>query len=230
MTRDLGAWIARLYAEPGLTAMGHNQRAPDLNLGLGWLYYGLARVVHPRRALVVGSYRGFVPMVIAKALADNDEPGEVVFVDPGLVDDHWHDPVEVAAWFARFGLDNIRHHRMTTQAFVASEARATVGELGLLFVDGWHTAEQARFDHLAFADQVAPRGLVLFHDSMARRRSTIYGEGDAYDMTVGDYVATLADDPTLQVLDLPYGTGLTLVRRSSRVEPLLEGSQARPSR
>ena len=30
--------MARLYANPELCRMGHNQRAEDVNLGLGWLY------------------------------------------------------------------------------------------------------------------------------------------------------------------------------------------------
>ena len=53
--------------------MGHNQRAEDLNLGLGWLYYGLARLIHPKSAVVIGSYRGFVPLLLGRALRDNVE-------------------------------------------------------------------------------------------------------------------------------------------------------------
>ena len=63
---ELSAWIARVYANPELRRMGHNQRLEDLNLGLGWLYYGFARLVRPARAVVIGSWRGFVPLVIAK--------------------------------------------------------------------------------------------------------------------------------------------------------------------
>ncbi len=230
LTRALDAWIAALYAEPGLTTMGHNQRLGDLNLGLGWIYYALARVVHPRRAVVIGSYRGFVPMVIGRALHDNGETGEVTFIDPGLVDDHWHDPDAVRAWFARFDIGNVRHHRATTQAFVDTVAYRALGELGLLFVDGYHTAEQARFDHEAFVPKLGPRGVALFHDSLVSRRSTIYGDERGYDMSVGDYLDTLRRDPTYQVFDLPFGTGLTLVSRrgASPIEPLLEGVQARP--
>src|SRR5262245_880449 len=96
-------WIARLFEHPDLLRMGHAQRAADLNLGLGWLYYSLARMVRPRTAVAIGSYRGFVPLVLGKALADNLEPGEVVFIDPSFVDDFWKDAENVAAHFARFG-------------------------------------------------------------------------------------------------------------------------------
>src|SRR5207302_8700235 len=72
-------WIARLFSDRNLLRMGHAQRAEDLNLGLGWLYYGLARVIRPAQVVVVGSFRGFVPLILGKALADNSEGGEVVF-------------------------------------------------------------------------------------------------------------------------------------------------------
>ena len=42
--QPLDAWIADLFRHPELLRMGHDQRSEDLNLGLGWLYYGLARV------------------------------------------------------------------------------------------------------------------------------------------------------------------------------------------
>jgi hypothetical protein len=67
---SLTEWIERLFEQRQLLQMGHAQRKEDLNLGLGWLYYALGRVTRPSKAVVIGSYRGFVPLVIAKALAD----------------------------------------------------------------------------------------------------------------------------------------------------------------
>lgn len=211
--------------------MGHNQRAESLNLGLGWLYYALARIVHPRRAVVIGSYRGFVPLVLGKALRDNGEPGEVTFIDPSMVDDFWKDPDATRAHFARFGLDNVRHFLMTTQQFVESEDFRGLGEIGLLFVDGYHSIEQARFDFRAFEGRLADRGLALFHDSMITRRSEIYGSEHAYDITVKAFIDELKHERGLQVLDVPFGTGLTLVRKvtATGTEPLLEGREERPS-
>jgi hypothetical protein len=54
-------WIAKLLDYRDLTRMGHLQRVEDANLGLGWIYYGLARVIRPKQVVVIGSYRGFVP-------------------------------------------------------------------------------------------------------------------------------------------------------------------------
>lgn len=224
----LTAWIAHLYAYPGMLRMGHNQCAEDLNLGLGWIYYGLARLARPRQAVVIGSWRGFAPMVIARACQDN-QAGEVTFIDPSLVDDFWKDPAATSAHFAGFGIHNISHHLATTQQFVQTEAYRQIADVGLLFIDGYHTAEQARFDYLAFEKQLAPRALVLFHDSMGERTSGIYGRDRAYEVTVRDYMDELRRDVGLQLIDLPFGTGLTVMRKvpPGADEPLVEGVMRR---
>lgn len=211
---DLGSWIARLFDHPDLIRMGHNQRTRDHNLGLGWIYYGLARLLDPARVVIIGSWRGFVPMVIARACQDNGNSGEVHFIDPSFIDDFWRDPVRTDAWFQSFGLHNIRHHLCTTQEFVSTPVYRELGDIGLLFVDGYHTAAQARFDYEAFAGRLAPRGLVLFHDSMLLRHSTFYGEDRAYDVDVPHLMDELRQDPRLQLLDLPFGAGLTVMRRT----------------
>jgi predicted O-methyltransferase YrrM len=206
-------WIQRLLADPEMVRMGHGQRGEDGNLGLGWIYYGLVRALRPQLAVVIGSWRGFVPLVIAKAMSDNTEGGRVEFIDPSLVDGFWSDPVAVAAHFRAHDADNIRHHRATTQDFVQTEAFRSLGPVGLLFVDGLHTAEQARFDHEAFRDRLTPEAAVLFHDSVRVRTSRIYGEDRPYEHRVKDYMDELRGNATLQVFDLAVADGLTLVRR-----------------
>lgn len=207
-------WIERLFRDPAMAGMGHAQRVADHNLGLGWIYYGLARLMRPRRIAVIGSYRGFAPLVFARALADNAEEARVVFIDPSLVDDFWTEPAQVAAHFAAHGLHNIDHHRMTTQEFVASEAWRQLDEVGIVLVDGYHTEAQARLDHNAFAAKLTGNGCVLFHDSVRERISRIYGVDKAYSHTVKRYMDALRVDPAWQVLDLPFGDGLTMVRRA----------------
>lgn len=205
-------FISRLFADPEMLRMGHAQRRDDLNLGLGWLYYALARVIRPKTAVVIGSWRGFVPAVIGKALADNTEPGEVLFIDPSLVDDFWSDPARVERHFAGLGAPNVRHSRMTTQEFVAGGAYRDVGEVGMLMVDGHHTAEQARFDYLSFLPKLAPEAVVLFHDSVRRFQSPIYGKNRPYEHTVYLLMDRLRAIPELEVMSLPFDGGLTLVR------------------
>ncbi len=207
-------WISGLFADPELLRMGHRQRRADANLGMGWIYYGLARLIRPRRVVVIGSYRGFVPLVLGRALQDNGEAGEVVFVDPSMVDDFWTEPEAVDAHFAGHGVTNVRHHLATTQAFVETEAYGALDHVGIVFIDGWHTAEQARFDHEAFRDRLTPDGVTLFHDSLRGGRVSVYGPERAYERTVKDYVDELRRDDRLQVLDLDFKNGLSLVRRA----------------
>lgn len=229
---DLTRWVARLYEEPGMLRMGHNQRIEDLNLGLGWLYYALARLLHPRTAVVIGSYRGFVPAVIGRALDDNQEPGRVLFIDPSMVDDYWEDADAVAARFEALGLGNVEHFLMTTQDFVLTRAYRALDEVGLVFIDGYHSEEQVDFDYRAFEGHLAPRGLMLFHDSMLERPSPIYGPDRVYQTRVKTFLDRLRADPALRLFDLPFGTGLTLLAKgdAASLRPLLEGIERPLSR
>ena len=59
-------WLTKLFDYPGLARMGHLQRVKDSNLGLGWIYYALARVIRPKTVVVIGAYRGFVPLILEK--------------------------------------------------------------------------------------------------------------------------------------------------------------------
>ena len=110
---------------------------------------------------------------------------------------------------------NIRHHLMTTQQFVASEAYRQLKPVDLLFVDGYHSAEQACFDHEAFQEHLSAIALVLFHDSTAISVSKVYGQEKRYDCRVKDYIDVLKKNAAWQVFDLPFGDGVTLVRRAT---------------
>ncbi len=205
-------WLKRLFGTEEMLRMGHDQRFEDQNLGLGWVYYALGRVIRPNCAVVIGSWRGFVPVVIGRALKDNVEKGRVVFIDPSLVDDFWSDAKAVKAHFRRFGLRNVRHYRMTTQEFTKTRHYREIGSVGMLFVDGYHTMEQARFDHEAFRHLMSPDGVVLFHDSAGPLDSRLYGPDKRYTHSVHRYMDELRSDAGFQVFDLPQARGVTLVR------------------
>lgn len=212
MPRELTTWIQLLLDDPALRRMGHAQRLEDLNLGLGWIYYGLVRVARPQRIVVIGSYRGFTPLVFARALADNGEGGRVTFIDPSMVDDFWCDPERVQAHFAAYGINNIDHFCLTTQEFAQSAALEELGEVDILLVDGYHSEEQARFDHQTFAQQLGSRGYALFHDAVHDRLTHIYGSDKPYRHTVHHYMDALRRDPEWEVLTLPFDSGLCMVR------------------
>lgn len=216
---SLTDWIERLYQQPDLLRMGHAQRREDLNLGLGWIYYGLARAIRPKSAVVIGSYRGFAPLVLARALADNKEGGTVHFIDPSLVDDFWTDERSVQEHFAELGVTNIVHHRMTTQEFTESEAYHGLADVGIVLIDGYHSAEQAQFDFDALCCKLAPQGMILLHDSVWRLPSGIYGPGREYVHNVADFIDELKQRSGWQVLDFPFGDGLTLARRDAVPTP-----------
>lgn len=206
-------WIEKLFSNDELTGMGHLQRTIDQNLGLGWLYYSLVRIIRPTTVVVIGSYRGFTPLVFGKALADNLEQGNVYFIDPSLVDDFWKQPAQVKDYFARYGVTNVVHFPMTTQQFVQSQSYQNLGEVGVVFVDGYHSFDQAKFDYEAFCDHLSPEGVVLFHDSIRVRTSRIYGPQNGYEHRVKDLIDMLGNDRSLQVFDMPFSDGVTMVRK-----------------
>jgi predicted O-methyltransferase YrrM len=209
-------FIRGLFADPQMLRMGHQQRHDDLNLGLGWLYYSLARILRPQRAVVIGSYRGFSPGVIAKALLENVEGGEVTFIDPSLADGFWSDADQVEEHFRQLGTPNVRHHRYTTQEFITTPAYMELGEIGLLMVDGLHTADQARLDYLAFLDKLSANAIVLFHDSVSEKVSPIYGHDKLYTHTVCRFMERLRETPGLETFTFPFGDGVTLVHGRPR--------------
>jgi predicted O-methyltransferase YrrM len=221
-------FIRRLFADPQMLRMGHLQRLEDLNLGLGWLYYALARIVRPERAVVIGSYRGFSPGVIARALLENVEGGEVTFIDPSYADGFWADPAKVEEHFTHLGTPNVRHHRCTTQEFLATPAYAELAGVGLLMIDGLHTAEQARLDYLAFLDKLADDAVVLFHDSVSEKVSPIYGRDNLYTHTVCRLMERLRRTPGLETFTLPFGDGVTLVRGKPETLGLINQAFDRP--
>ena len=193
--------------------MGHCQSLEDLNLGMGWLYYALARVIQPQAIVVIGSLRGFSPIIFAKALSDNAGGGVVHFIDPSLANDFWKDANKVNEHFKSYDADYIQHYLMTTQEFVESDTYNTLNEVGIVFIDGLHTKEQAKYDYDAFKDKIAANGIFLFHDSIKMKWSKkIYGPDMQYQTDVKIFMDELKTKPTLQVLDLPFACGLTLVR------------------
>ena len=208
-------FIDGLFENPDMLKMGHLQRRDDSNLGLGWLYYALARILRHPRAVVIGSWRGFVPLLIARGLADNLEGGRVLFIDPSLVDNFWQDAEQVKSRFTEFGVDHIDHYQMTTQEFVQTDSYRELDDIGILFIDGLHTYEQAKFDFEAFSDRLADEGIVLFHDTAMRGTSGMSGP-KRYHYTVHKFVGELETQGDFEVFNLPFDSGITLVKRRTR--------------
>ena len=152
-------WLEQIVSNPELMSMGHGQRAGDKNLGMGWMYYALARMYRPATVVCIGSWRGFVPMMFARGMQDNAQSGTVHFVDPGMVDDHWQSPESVSEWFDHHDVNNITHHKKTTQQFVETNIYRNLHNIDILFVDGYHSAEQAQYDHEAFVSKLSTNSI-----------------------------------------------------------------------
>jgi hypothetical protein len=150
--------------------------------------------------------------VIGRALLDNIETGKLWFIDPSMVDDFWTDVQVTRNHFKRLGASNVEHFQHTTQSFVRTEAFQMLGKVGLLMIDGWHTAEQARFDYVSFLEKLDEESVVLFHDSVRPRQTTIYGDGRHYEHTVYKFMNRLRQLPELEIFTFPEAGGLTMVR------------------
>ena len=211
----MNEWITKLFEHKELLRMGHCQQLGDLNLGMGWLYYGMTRLIRPKNVVVIGSWRGFAPLIFGKALADNADGGSVYFIDPSLVDDFWKDAAAVQDYFDSLGAANIQHFLMTTQQFVEAEEYRALNEVDIVFIDGYHTEQQAKFDYEAFESLLSANGVVFFHDSVRVGTARLYGPDRVYERRVRDFIDKLKDQPHLQVLDLAFAEGLTLVRKQT---------------
>lgn len=206
-------WIQDLLSTPSLRTMGHGQRIQDANLGLGWLYYALTRATKARTVVVIGSYRGFVPIVIAKAMKDNLEGGRLIFIDPSLVDEFWKDLDRVNDYFARYGTDNIQHFKLTTEEFCETDVYEQLNGIDLLFIDGLHTYKQVRADFEAFEEKMADSGVVLFHDTATVSIGKIYGSDNLHVRNVPRFIQELRMRSALQVFDLHCAEGIAFVSK-----------------
>ena len=70
--------------------MGQFEQSRDIaidqaDLGFGFIYYALARVLKPEQVVVVGSYRGFSVVCTALGLIHNRK-GRLHFIDAAVVD------------------------------------------------------------------------------------------------------------------------------------------------
>src|SRR6516164_8390789 len=107
--------------------LGHYEEPDTLNIGFGFVYYGLVRTLRPRHVVVIGSGFGFSVTCLALGLKDNGR-GHLNFVDPSysLVADgplqtiggtaQWDEPEKVTRHFARFGVEKqLTHHRLRSE-------------------------------------------------------------------------------------------------------------------
>lgn len=154
-------------------ARDHNNNYAKNNLGFGFLHYAFIRNLRPKKVLVVGSQRGYVPAICALACKDEGK-GKVDFVDAGYdyrSEDKdearnswgglgtWKD-VEADYWDALGVSDFIDLHVTTVEKF----ENTIKGEYGYIYIDGNHSYSGVKRDYDSLWGHLENNGLMVFHD------------------------------------------------------------------
>jgi len=198
--------------------LGHHEDPQTLNLGFGFLYYGLVRALRPRHVLVIGSGFGFSVVCLALGLKDNGA-GRISFVDPSYsVFKHgplhtvggtaqWDDPHKVNTHFARFGVEHlITHYKLTSAAFFADHANG-LPPLDIAFIDGSHAYADVRRDFLNALQHTRRNSYLLLHDTNIYLRELVRHAG------VKRWLKVIAKDKEhFEVIDFPFSSGVAMVR------------------
>jgi len=203
------------FAKP----LGHNEDSEELNLGFGFLYYGLVRALHPSHVVVIGSGFGFSVVCMALGLKDNAQ-GILSFIDPSydvLKDGPfktiggrgmWSDPEFVFRHFERFGLEKyVTHYKSTSQAFFTHYEGAGLPRVDLGFVDGNHAFKHVSHDFLQIAKRMEKNGYILLHDTNIYLREIIHHSGVKRWLSLVKGASS-----SFEVLNFPFSSGVALVR------------------
>ena len=199
--------------------LGHHESPANLNLGFGFLYYGLVRMLRPRHVVVIGSGFGFSVVCLALAQKDNGK-GQLSFVDPSysvLTDGpfktvggtaQWDEPEKVERHFARFGVEKIvTHYRMRSEDFFAQYPDLDLPDINLAFIDGSHTFCNVRQDFSSSLRHTRKNAYILLHDTNIYLRELVRHAG------VKRWLNMVKRQTELfEVIDFPFSSGVAMVR------------------
>lgn len=199
--------------------LGHHEDAATLNLGFGFLYYGLVRTLRPAHVVVIGSGFGFSVVCLALGLKDNGH-GTLSFVDPsysalrdGLLHTvggtaQWDEPERVRAHFARFGVEQqVEHFKMTSEEYFSGFGDRAQPPIDLAFIDGNHSYADVRHDFLGVLRRSGRNAYVLMHDTNIYVRELVRHAG------VKRWLRRLGEErKAFEIVDFPFSSGVALVR------------------
>jgi len=199
--------------------MGHNEKRKNLNLGFGFLYYGLVRALRPAHVLVIGSGFGFSVVCMALGVKDNGE-GEVTFVDPSfsLLRDgpfrtvggngKWDDPEEVEAHFRKFGVEDIvTHYKSESEVFFNKYEHLGLSQIDVAFIDGNHSYDDVKRDFTNILRHSCKNTYVFLHDTNIYIRELLRHSG------VKRWLEVLKlQEDYFEIVNFPFASGVALVR------------------
>jgi len=199
--------------------MGHYEQTLNLNLGFGFIYYGVARALRPQHILVIGSGYGFSVICLALALKDNGA-GFLSFVDPSysLLKDGpmktlggrgtWNDPADVSRHFERFGVEKIvTYHRHRSDDFFSCYQDLGLPAVDIAFIDGNHAFRNVKEDFINVVKQSRKNSYVFLHDTNIYVREMLRHSG------VKRWLKILRrEEKAFELVDFPFSSGVALVR------------------
>ncbi len=203
------------HAQP----LGHHEEAASLNLGFGFLYYGLVRALRPRHVVVIGSGFGFSVVCLALGLKDNGR-GALSFVDPSYsllkngplktVGGHsrWDDPQKVHEHFSRFGVSEIvNHHKWTSERFFQEYTHLGLQAIDMGFIDGNHSFGDVRHDFMGMLSHTRKNSYLLLHDTHIYIREILRHAGVKRWLNI-----IRKHEEFFEVVNFPFSSGVALVR------------------
>jgi len=199
--------------------LGHNQRVQDLNLGFGFIYYGVVRALRPKHTLVIGSGYGFSVVCLALAIRDNGV-GSLTFVDPSysLLKDGplktlggrgtWNREEQVQEHFQKFGVESIiTHYKMRSDELFPSYTDRGLPLIDLGFIDGSHAYKDVKYDFTNIANHSRRNTYIFLHDTNIYIREMLRHSG------VKRWVKILKkEESAFEVINFPFSSGVALVR------------------
>jgi len=127
------------------------------NLGHGWLYYGIARLMRPEVIVEIGRYYGFSMLLFAQACKDNNK-GHVWSID--------REDRPLAGRLEKCGMQDLPVYYTVLTGLSMNLAGEVPDEIDLLFIDGDHSYEACLLDTEMYAARVRPGGFCLWHDTV----------------------------------------------------------------
>ncbi len=199
--------------------LGHNQKSTRLNLGFGFIYYGVARALRPRHTLVIGSGYGFSVVCLGLAIKDNGN-GRLSFVDPSYsLIKHgpkktiggrgtWDDEEFVRSHFDRFGIrDVVTHYRMRSDELFPQYEELKLPTIDLAFIDGNHAFEEVKRDFTEVLRRARRNTYIFLHDTNIYVRELIQHAGVKKWLNI-----VRKDDRAFEVVNFPFSSGVALIR------------------